>query len=419
MADETPDGEQGMGPGEGRPRRTEGDLLAERRARRAAESGEVALTRRAEAAEATVQTLERHVASLQQRLREIEEERLRTDALLEAERAAAIEREHELRRVKQREYAEQQLRSEAEDRLLGAERESRVEIERLDDRLGASEDDARELARRLKSLQRRLAEAEEEAAAVQAAASAERSATAERATASADLALQARLEELERRAQEIQRALDAERAARERTERMLESMREGHRRLELLLGELKDIVARVTTALAGAPAATSEPAAGPEPEPAASAGASSPLARPPVAAAPGEERGAEMAAALAAAVERLRARADALPPSAAELEHAEPAPAPEPPTELGRRGATAPARTRRGGGHGGAWPRRRPRTRSGARAPARGRRARGERPFAQAQHVAHRPPAQSTQTAQDAVKTPSGPTAPAHSMRCR
>ena len=112
---ETPDGEQGTGP-EGRPRRSEGDLLAERRARRAAESGEVALMRRAEAAEATVQTLERHVASLQQRLREAEEERARIDELLEAERAGALEREHELRRVKQREYAEQQLRVEAEER---------------------------------------------------------------------------------------------------------------------------------------------------------------------------------------------------------------------------------------------------------------------------------------------------------------
>ena len=62
------------GGGEGRGRRGEGDLLAERRARRAAESGEAALTRRAEAAEATVQTLERHVSSLQQRLADAEDE---------------------------------------------------------------------------------------------------------------------------------------------------------------------------------------------------------------------------------------------------------------------------------------------------------------------------------------------------------
>src|SRR5438876_11570428 len=69
----------GLG-GEARSRRGEGDLLAERRARRSAESGEHALLRRAEAAEATVRTLETHVGSLQQRLREAEEERRRSSA---------------------------------------------------------------------------------------------------------------------------------------------------------------------------------------------------------------------------------------------------------------------------------------------------------------------------------------------------
>src|SRR5437899_1337339 len=81
---ETPGGESGTTPGAGG-RRTEGDLLAERRARRAAESGDNALTRRAEAAEATMKTLEAHVASLQQRLRELEDERRRMSELLEAE----------------------------------------------------------------------------------------------------------------------------------------------------------------------------------------------------------------------------------------------------------------------------------------------------------------------------------------------
>ncbi|MGO9488916.1 MAG: hypothetical protein ACLQBB_07795, partial [Solirubrobacteraceae bacterium] len=96
--------------GESRGRPGEADLLAERRARRATETGEAALQRRAEAAEATVQTLERHVTSLQQRLREAEEERRRMAEVLAAERAHGVERESELRRVKQREYAEQQLR---------------------------------------------------------------------------------------------------------------------------------------------------------------------------------------------------------------------------------------------------------------------------------------------------------------------
>jgi chaperonin cofactor prefoldin len=61
----------------------EPDLLAERRARRAVESGEGALLRRAEAAEATVHTLETHISSLQQRLQEAEGDRLRTLQLTE------------------------------------------------------------------------------------------------------------------------------------------------------------------------------------------------------------------------------------------------------------------------------------------------------------------------------------------------
>ncbi|MEA2215367.1 MAG: hypothetical protein QOK19_928, partial [Solirubrobacteraceae bacterium] len=58
----------------------ESDFLAERRARRATETGEAALLRRAEAAEATVKTLESHVASLQARLQEVEAERRREAA---------------------------------------------------------------------------------------------------------------------------------------------------------------------------------------------------------------------------------------------------------------------------------------------------------------------------------------------------
>ena len=306
---ETPNGEPGMGP-EGRARRSEGDLFAERRARRAAESGEVALTRRAEAAEATVQTLERHVASLQQRLSEAEEERARFAELVEAERAAALEREHELRRVKQREYAEQQLRVEAEDRLLLADRESRVEIEHLSERLSASERDARELALRLDGVQRQLAETEQAVAA-------ERAAVRAEVRAVAGQNLQERIAELERRAAEIQSGLAAERTARERSERLLEGMREGHRRMETLVGEIKGIVSRVSSALAS----DSQTVA---------------LARQPL---PPEQRGAEMADALAAAVERLRARAEAVSPEASETvpQAAEPAArmapqAPEPTT---------------------------------------------------------------------------------------
>ncbi|HKH78443.1 MAG TPA: hypothetical protein VK272_11350 [Solirubrobacteraceae bacterium] len=285
---ETPTGDQGGGL-EGRPRRSEADLLAERRARRATDSGEVALTRRAEAAEATVLTLERHVASLQQRLREAEDERARMDELIQAERTAALEREHELRRVKQREYAEQQLRVEVEDRLLELERDSRVEIERLGERLGDSERDGRELALRLESVQRQLAEAEH-------------AATAARVTARAELGslveqdLRTRLGELERRALEVQRGLDTERAARERSESLLEGMREGHRRMESLLGQMKDIVARASRALAQQPATPSV----------------------------SEGSGVEMAAALASAVERLRARAEVVAPATEQAQSSAP-----------------------------------------------------------------------------------------------
>ena len=243
-----------------------------------------------------MQTLERHVASLQQRLREAEDERLRVDELLDAERGAALEREHELRRVKQREYAEQQLRVEAEERLLVLDHESRVEIERLSTRLSASEADARELGRRLEGVQRQLAEAEQEAA-------------AERARALADLRsvaeqdLQARLTDLEHRALEIQRGLDAERAAREHSERLLQSMRQGHRRMESLLGEMKGIVARVTAALAADRSEIDRSEIGQQR---------------PAPAVPSEARGAEMADALAAAVERLRARAETAPPAGEE-----------------------------------------------------------------------------------------------------
>jgi hypothetical protein len=70
-------------PGGGPPEPGEPDLLAERRARRIADPTEAALLRRAEAAEATVRTLETHVASLQQRLRDSEGDTRHTSDLAE------------------------------------------------------------------------------------------------------------------------------------------------------------------------------------------------------------------------------------------------------------------------------------------------------------------------------------------------
>ncbi len=103
------------------PQEEERDTLAERRARRAW-LGDAALLRRAEAAETSVRTLEAHLADL--RRRQAESERLRESAT-----AQLAERELELRRVKQREYAEQQLRVEAEEAAARARRGRRAELD--------------------------------------------------------------------------------------------------------------------------------------------------------------------------------------------------------------------------------------------------------------------------------------------------
>jgi chromosome segregation ATPase len=287
-------------------RGADGDLLAERRARRAAESGDTALVRRAETAEATVQTLETHVASLQQRLEEAEQERQRVGALL-------TEGEHELRRAKQREYAEQQLRVEAEDRRVGLDRESRAEIGRLSSRLSSSERDARELTRRLESVQRELAETEQ-------------AVMAERASVRrAERELKERLTELERRAIEIRHGLDAERAARERSELLLESMRRGHRKVEAIVGELRAVVQRLRASTAATPSPPEQsPQASQTPQ--GSLMLQAPQTPPDWPAAASVERAElaqsdpqetvrrdELAEALAAAVERLRARAQEYP----------------------------------------------------------------------------------------------------------
>jgi hypothetical protein len=339
---ETPGSEPGGG-GEGRGRRSEGDLLAERRARRTAESGEHALMLRAEAAEATVRTLETHVASLQQRLGDAEQEGRRISDLLEAERAprpggrsdfvqpppppsssrdATLERE--LQRASQREYAEQRLRVEAEDRGADVQRESRAEIERLRRRLSASEREAEALGARLEVVERELAEAEQAAA------------TERMALMRAERALRARVSELEGAALQMHGALEAERTARRRAEHLLDALREAQRGALGLLGGLAETIARLREAsIAAVPApppplpSSPQPRATQVPRPAAE---ERPLVRSPAAhplapaqrlreARPGEggelsqasgedTRSAEMAEALASAVQRLRARVE-------------------------------------------------------------------------------------------------------------
>ncbi|HEY5342786.1 MAG TPA: hypothetical protein VIJ66_03915 [Solirubrobacteraceae bacterium] len=328
----------------GPPRPSEHDLLAERRARRAidldpahpsarppahalanppadpAHAGQAnpgqadptdALTRRAEVAEATVQTLESHLSSLREQVREAAEERAVFAERLIAEQASVAEREHELRRVKQHEYAEQQLRVEAEDRRARSERDSRAEIDRLTRRLGASEHHARELSQRLESAQRELDEAEQAAIA-----------ELGELRAAGERELRARFAELERHALEIRHEIDGERTARLEAERRLVEMRAGYRRMERLVAELKGTMAQLRVA------ATREPSAGGTTQ------------RP---VAPAEHR-EELADALAAAVERLRARAEAAASEPGELlgdPAGEPgelaqAPAPGPSAELDR-----------------------------------------------------------------------------------
>jgi hypothetical protein len=127
----------------------ERDTLAERRARRAW-LGDAALLRRAEAAEASVGTLEAHLDDLRGRQAESEREREHTAAQL-------AERELELRRVKQREYAEQQLRVEAEEVAVRARRGQRAELDRWQRRVEAAQADAQRAEEQRDALAARLA----------------------------------------------------------------------------------------------------------------------------------------------------------------------------------------------------------------------------------------------------------------------
>jgi hypothetical protein len=126
---------------------TSADVLAERRARRA-EAGDPVVIRRAEAAEAVARNLETHLAALEQRIEEVHRERERVAQQL-------TERESDVRSVKQREYAEQQLRVEAEERGERLQREMRTEIQELRSRLEETERHVRELDSELVQLRER------------------------------------------------------------------------------------------------------------------------------------------------------------------------------------------------------------------------------------------------------------------------
>ncbi|HEX4484497.1 MAG TPA: hypothetical protein VH081_12015 [Solirubrobacteraceae bacterium] len=328
---DAPGGEDAGG-GEARGRRSEGDLLAERRARRAVETGEHALTLRAEAAEATVRTLETHVSSLQRRLQDAEQEGRRMSELLDAAQASrAAERsgfaheppatatatagtialERELQRASQREYAEQRLRIEAEDRASEREREARAELDRIGRGLSASERDAQLLTARLQTAERELAEAEQAAA-------------AERGEAQrAERALRSQLAELDGRASELQQLLELEQLARTRAERALAQLGAAQRSAQLLLGSLADTVAHLReVAIQASPPvqspATAIPAAPPV-EQVATVAAAAPRTQPkPAQGSAGEAQAGEMAESLAVAFERLRARVEQQQPAVAQ-----------------------------------------------------------------------------------------------------
>jgi hypothetical protein len=121
-----------------------GDVLAERRARHA----DPAVIRRAEAAEAVARNLETHLAALEQRIEEVGRERERVAQQLS-------ERETDVRSVKQREYAEQQLRVEAEERSERLQREMRAQIQELSIRLQETEHHVQELKVELTQLRER------------------------------------------------------------------------------------------------------------------------------------------------------------------------------------------------------------------------------------------------------------------------
>jgi hypothetical protein len=125
------------------------DLEEERRARSAAECAEAASTRRAEAAEATVRTLEAHVAALCERLEEATEEETSRQA-----RRPRLVIEHPSG-VQRREDADR-LRLAADSPSLDLDRRNRAEIDRLSRRLSDSEREVRGLADRLQGVEREL-----------------------------------------------------------------------------------------------------------------------------------------------------------------------------------------------------------------------------------------------------------------------
>lgn len=260
------------------PHDPERDVLAERRARRGEPAGDPILIRRAETAEATAHALEQRLSGIQARLQEAERESRDASQRL-------VEREQELTRASQRlSEGEQQLRS-ISTRLADRERELHTVSERLGDR-----------ERDLRTVSDRLAEREQQ-------------------LQRAELEIRGRVDALEQRVGEVQDDLAREREARQAAERELEALRSAQAAVQPLIGDLRQIAHRLRLAaeageLANAAGAieASPVSPGPEESVSATVAGATPqreLAQP---GAPLDAGSAQMADALAAAIQRLRAR---------------------------------------------------------------------------------------------------------------
>ena len=267
------------------------DVLAERRARRGEPVGDPILIRRAETAEAAAEALEDRLAGIQARLREAERESQSASQRL-------AEREQELTRASARlSDGEQQLHS-ISARLQESERELRSVSERLNER-----------ERELQAVSERLAEREQQ-------------------LHRAELEIRGRVEALERRVGEVQEELVRERSARQAAEGELQALKAAQAAVVPLIGDLRQIAHRLRDVAEAQP-----PAPGPaEPSAVAQAAVPTTTTPPPQAdvASPAEPGSAQMAEALAAAVQRLRARVA----SVGELQESSPLEAAEPAPEV-------------------------------------------------------------------------------------
>ncbi len=280
------------------PHDPERDVLAERRARRGEPVSDPILIRRAESAEATAHALEQRLGGIQARLQEAERESKDASQRL-------LEREQELTRASQRlSEGEQQLRS-ISARLADRERELHTVSERLSDR-----------ERDLRTVSDRLAEREQQ-------------------LQRAELEIRGRVDALEQRVGEVQDDLAREREARQAAERELEALRSAQAAVQPLIGDLRQIAHRLRLVaesgeLASAAGAiqASPVLSGPEESVSTTVAAgAAPENEPAQPGAPLDAGSAQMADALAAAIQRLRARvADVAAAGAAQQEAAGPSP---------------------------------------------------------------------------------------------